>query len=125
MNWGISHFMFCSWEIWKERCQALFKDLQPSPHLVLSRANSLLMEYSQAKDLATSAPAYEVVLPPECTGPRHSLLSSKLISMVHRRPSLVWVELEWSYEIIMDLLLAPLYSPVISLLRRNVKPMLQ
>ncbi|XP_020417948.1 uncharacterized protein LOC18778621 [Prunus persica] len=55
-DWGVSLFMFCSWEIWKARCKALFKDLRPSPQLVLSQAISCLEEFSRAKDLATCAP---------------------------------------------------------------------
>lgn len=64
LNWGISHFMFCSWEIWKARCQAIFRGLMPSPLLVLSQANSLHKEFSQAKDLATAAPLFIRGVPP-------------------------------------------------------------
>ncbi|CAL9016314.1 unnamed protein product, partial [Prunus brigantina] len=32
-DWGISIFMFCSWEIWKARCKAIFNDIRPSPPL--------------------------------------------------------------------------------------------
>ncbi|ONI00414.1 hypothetical protein PRUPE_6G087800 [Prunus persica] len=32
-DWGISLFMFCSWEIWKARCKAIFNDIRPSPPL--------------------------------------------------------------------------------------------
>lgn len=55
-DWGVSFFMFCSWEIWKARCKALFKDLRPSPQLVLSQTINCLEEFYRAKDLATCAP---------------------------------------------------------------------
>ncbi|KAI5334603.1 hypothetical protein L3X38_024736 [Prunus dulcis] len=121
-DWGVSLFMFCSWEIWKARCKALFKDLRPSPQLVFSQAISCLEEFSQAKDLATCAPLLTVVLLLDCTGPLHRSLLSKSILMALRRPNGVWVVSEWLSGIILALSLVPLRNTVISRLRCSEKP---